>query len=203
MQTDTDSLVSTFRKWQKRQRFRNQLIESGLKPKILRFEAGNIVLVENGKIRLSWEVENAHRITINNGVGEVQAKGEMYVRVPEKATNYKIQVKGGKHKIKQSIQIFPEKFNAEPLSQLFSAPTKKGFDFPRLEIDSPKLEKEKINYEQLSTLPELNLPLVPTKTELQRFKLELPESEKLKMVAELQRKFKELKEKDLLENLVD
>ncbi len=172
-----------------------------MKPKIVRFEAGNLILVENGKIRLSWEVENAHKITINNGVGEVDSKGEIYVLIPQNATNYKIQVKGGKHKITQTIQIFPEKFNAQPLSELFSKSNKKGFDLPKLEIDSPKLEKERVNYDQFSTLPELNLPLAPTKTELELLKSALPESEKLRMVEELQRKFRELKEKDLVQSL--
>ncbi len=201
MQTNTDSLISKFRNWRTRQQLKKQLIQAGLKPKLVRFEAGELVLVENGKIRLSWEVKNAHKITINNGVGEVEAKGEIYVRIPQNATNYKIQARGGKHKTSQTVPIFPEKFNAKPLSELFSKSNKKSLKLPKVEIDFPKLEREKLNPEQLSNLPELNLPKVPTKPELQKLKSELPESNQLRTVEELQKKFEELKNTDLMEKL--
>lgn len=198
MQIDSNSLLSKFRNWKNQQRLKKALIESGQKPKIIRFEAGNVVLVENGKIRLSWEVENAHRITINNGVGEVEAKGEMYVRVPQNATKYKIQVKGGKHKLAQSIPIFPGKFDSQPLADLFAQSHKNSFDLPKVSVHTPSFGKEKVDKLAFSFLPELSLPNTPTKAEIQKLKSELTDSVKLKTVEELQKKLKELKRKDLL-----
>jgi hypothetical protein len=62
-------------------------------PDILSFE-GDSVSTEGEPIRLEWMVENAYRVTIEPGIGVVEAQGSLRVRPPAPFTKYQLCAEG-------------------------------------------------------------------------------------------------------------
>ena len=53
---------------------------------------------------LTWDVEGAEAVTINNGIGDVKAKGSMEVRA-DRTTSYRISAQGKSASASQTIQL--------------------------------------------------------------------------------------------------
>jgi hypothetical protein len=72
---------------------RRQLTLTLPPPEVLSFE-GDSVSTEGEPIELAWTVVNAYRVTIEPGIGEVEASGSLRVRPPAPFTKYQLCAEG-------------------------------------------------------------------------------------------------------------
>ncbi|MEM6806306.1 MAG: zinc finger Ran-binding domain-containing protein, partial [Bacteroidota bacterium] len=94
-------------------------------PKILHFAGDSELSIEGAAVNLSWEVENAYEIHIDQGIGEVEALGLHKVKPEAAFTTYTIFARGHSGESEQTFQItrFPipihEKVekDGEPISE--------------------------------------------------------------------------------------
>lgn len=77
-------------------------------PKIKVFKSDKSAVINSMDVELTWEVENAHTITINNGIGQVSNSGSLKIK-PQIDTRYKISAIGyfGQAADDIEIRVFP------------------------------------------------------------------------------------------------
>lgn len=71
-----------------------QSLELTLPAPEIDFFDGDAVSTEGGKVSLAWSVQNAHTITLEPGVGEVPAQGEVRLRPAEAFTTFRLTAEG-------------------------------------------------------------------------------------------------------------
>jgi len=101
-------------------------------PRITYFGAEDGVSTEGSPVELTWIVENAYRVAMNQGVGEVPINGSINV-APEKAyTDYEIIAVGhsGVERARFRVTRFPIPLEEQLLT--LEAPEPFEFDFPAL-----------------------------------------------------------------------
>lgn len=204
-ESDLDKLSKSFSDWKIRMRRKWELIQSKKKPVIKIFKSDHVFLVENGQIRLLWEVENAHSVRIDNKVGRVNLKGEATFRIPEGSKKYTITAYGGSRKVSQSIDIQPEKFSESVIPKIELQASENEFSFPVFQKSDSEKGKKNASFKYGLVANDSGSPILlpnpPSEKDLQRLRSELSEDRQIQTVEELRRKFKELKESDLLEQL--
>lgn len=77
-------------------------------PKIKVFKSDKTAVINSMDVELTWEVENAHTITIDNGIGQVPNSGSLKIK-PQTDTRYKISSIGyfGQAADEIEIRVFP------------------------------------------------------------------------------------------------
>jgi serine/threonine protein kinase len=108
-------------------------------PKIKVFKSDKSTVINSMTVELSWEVENAHTIIIDNGIGDVTGTTEIKVR-PEKNITYHLKAIGhfGQEEKTVDITIFPT-----PLIESLKVPSP---DFnSRLNLNPLNITAPKIN----------------------------------------------------------
>lgn len=136
-------------------------------PEVLSFE-GDSVSTEGEPIRLSWAVENAFRVTIEPGIGEVAASGSLRVRPPAPFTNYQLCAEGHSgtayasfEVVRFPIPIEPEGLDTE-LDQLLTMAQHSTQD-PQTQVSTP----EEVLQEMPMDAPEGDLAAgLPAETDL-------------------------------------
>ena len=74
-------------------------------PKILSFTTSEKAIIRGINLKLSWSVENAVRVEIDNGVGQIEAKGEKEVS-PVRDIFYTLTAYGETQNSTQSVKVF-------------------------------------------------------------------------------------------------
>ena len=126
------------------------------KPKIELFEVSPEVVISSMPVTISWKVENAKKIEINNGIGEV-SKDDHKTILHEKNTLYKLVAWGELSSVTKEIivTVFPT-----PIIESLLVPLpdfENRIKLNPISIDSPKIDLS-IN------IPEFNLtPPIITK----------------------------------------
>lgn len=87
-------------------------------PKIRTFICDKTVIINGVNAKLSWEVENAHTVEIDNGIGQVQHKGSIQIK-PNADLIYRINAIGffGQSSDQIKIRVFPT-----PVIETFKVP---------------------------------------------------------------------------------
>ena len=77
-------------------------------PKIKVFKSDKSAVINSMDVELTWEIENAHTITIDNGIGQVPNSGSLKIK-PQSDTRYKISAIGyfGQASEDIEIRVFP------------------------------------------------------------------------------------------------
>jgi serine/threonine protein kinase len=77
-------------------------------PKIKVFKSDKSAVINSMDVELTWEIENAHTITIDNGIGQVPNSGSLKIK-PQTDTRYKISAIGyfGQAAYDIEIRVFP------------------------------------------------------------------------------------------------
>jgi serine/threonine protein kinase len=77
-------------------------------PKIKVFKSDKSAVINSMDVELTWEIENAHTITIDNGIGQVPNSGSLKIK-PQTDTRYKISAIGyfGQAADDIEIRVFP------------------------------------------------------------------------------------------------
>jgi hypothetical protein len=77
-------------------------------PQIVKFSINKPAIISGTSAKLSWEVENAYKVKIDNGIGDVAIKGSISI-CPSQNTIYKLTASGyGENAIQEIIiRIFP------------------------------------------------------------------------------------------------
>lgn len=106
-----DSLLDILEKYLAESDYLNlQPFEAYLQPpEIVEFSSDQEVIIEGQKVKLSWKVNYAEKVVIDNGIGEVQAEDSREI-VPNKTGLYKLKATNhfGKSSEKElTIRIFP------------------------------------------------------------------------------------------------
>jgi serine/threonine protein kinase len=121
-------------------------------PEIVKFETDKEVIIEGQPIILSWKVNYAKKVEINNGIGEVKAE-DSRKEIPIKIGSYKIKAANHFGKVSEKeviIRIFPT-----PIIESLKVPMpdfESRINLSPIKISSPKIDVS-IN------IPELNLNL--------------------------------------------
>lgn len=132
------------------------------KPKIIFFKSDRETIISGIEITLSWEVENADEITINEGVGNVGEKGTIQLK-PLSDRIYKITAKNKFGADEQEIQIatFPT-----PIIESLKVPMPdftSRVSLTPIQISSPKIDVS-INIDLMSSKPVFTEPSNELKT---------------------------------------
>lgn len=77
-------------------------------PKIKFFRSDKSAVINGMEVELTWEIENAHTITIDNGIGQVPNSGSLKIK-PQSDSRYKITAIGyfGQASEDIEIRVFP------------------------------------------------------------------------------------------------
>jgi serine/threonine protein kinase len=77
-------------------------------PKIIVFKSDKSSVINSMDVELTWEIENAHTITIDNGIGRVPNSGSLKI-TPQTDTRYRISAIGyfGQAANELEIRVFP------------------------------------------------------------------------------------------------
>jgi len=73
-------------------------------PKIIEFKTDKDVLIQGANVIISWEVENALEVSINNNIGVVENKGDIEIK-PSDSFEYILSAKGFKEELSQKLEI--------------------------------------------------------------------------------------------------
>jgi hypothetical protein len=131
-------------------------IEVFPKPEIKYFKANPEKASSSMPVILSWKVENANKVEINNGIGEVSAEGQKE-DVYREDTLYKITAIGELSTASQNVivRIFPT-----PVIESLQVPMpdfESRINLSQIKISSPKIDVS-INIQELNlNLPNFNL----------------------------------------------
>ena len=135
-------------------------------PTIKSFSADQSIIIGGIPVNLKWQVEKAHTIIIDNGIGNVTGKTEIKVR-PDKNTTYNLKAIGHFGEIEKSVDItiFPT-----PVIETLFIPTvnfNSGVSVNPISISSPYIHN-KVEFEnslQISTpkFTDLNQNIVSAK----------------------------------------
>jgi hypothetical protein len=106
------------------------LVQTGARPSIQSFSAAPVEIVEGDKSTLTWRVDGADTVSIDNGVGNVNASGSTDV-MPARSTTYTLTAKNrfGETLASASVVVHPRarivSFTATPstISQAFQPVT--------------------------------------------------------------------------------
>ncbi|MDR1499089.1 MAG: zinc finger Ran-binding domain-containing protein, partial [Rickettsiales bacterium] len=127
-------------------------IEVFPKPEIKYFKANPEIIISSMPVTLSWKVENAKKVEINNGIGEVSAEGQKE-DVYRENTLYKITAIGELSTVSQNVIV-----------RIFPTPTIESLQVPmpdfesRINLNPIKISSPKIDVS--INIPELNLNLL-------------------------------------------
>lgn len=126
-------------------------------PFIKSFGAEKSVIINGISVILKWQVDKAHTLIIDNGIGDVTEKSEIKIR-PDKNTTYQLKAIGHFGEVEKSfdITIFPT-----PIIESLKVPSPEfnsRININSFNISAPKLNSI-INFEQVK-LTELQNPFV-------------------------------------------
>ena len=76
-----------------------------LPPKIIYFLGNSELSTEGAPVELSWEIENAYEVYIDQGIGPVDFVGKINVKPEDAFTTYTLYAKGHSGETKQSFKI--------------------------------------------------------------------------------------------------
>ena len=206
-QTDMNRFSTWLQKRWKQLKYKIELAETNTSPIIHKFYTDELFITEQGKLNLYWELENAHYVTINQRVGEVTGRNSIIVRVAPNVTAFTLTAYGGFKKVTQTIQLDPVRFRDDkrPLARVSSVQI--SMKLPKLRAKRSESTKKERRFQQAGEFetPKLvvNLPMQPQAAELGELRETLQEAFKIKEVAVLEARLKELKRTDLLEKLTD
>jgi serine/threonine protein kinase len=110
-----------------------------LPPKIKSFGSDRTAVISGVPVTLYWEIDNAHTIEIDNGIGDVTGMTEIKI-IPEKDTIYRIKAIGhfGNSEASVDIKLFPT-----PVLESLKVPMPDFVSWVRLnpiQISSPKID---------------------------------------------------------------
>lgn len=108
-------------------------------PKIKFFKSDKSAVINSMDVELIWEIENAHTITIDNGIGQVPNTGSIKNK-PERDTKYKISAIGyfGQVADEIEIRVFPT-----PVLESLKVPIpdfQSRLNLSRIKISSPQID---------------------------------------------------------------
>jgi len=108
-------------------------------PKIKFFKTDKTAVINNFDIELSWEVENAHTILIDNNIGQVKAIGTLKVK-PNSNITFKLSAIGyfGEVSEELEVRVFPT-----PLLESLMVPMpdfSSNISLNHIKISSPKID---------------------------------------------------------------
>ncbi|MEM7659447.1 MAG: hypothetical protein AAF399_25235, partial [Bacteroidota bacterium] len=75
-------------------------------PKIRFFGAEDPISIEGKAIELRWEIENAYRVEIDQGIGEVDVAGSVKIKPQQSRTEFTLIANGHSGEIAQSFTIW-------------------------------------------------------------------------------------------------
>lgn len=121
-----------------------------LPPQIIHFGADNELATEGRSVNLLWEVKNAYKLTIDQGVGEVTDKKTVKVRPNQTLTTFIMTAVGHSGETQAAVDV-----------SIFPIPMKENIFIaaPEVSTDIP-LEMEKENFDLNLPEPEKALDLV-------------------------------------------
>lgn len=200
-QSDMQGLSQWFTKRWKRLKHQIALIQTNTKPVIDSFYTDELFVTEQGKVNLYWKVEHAHYISINQKVGDVTEKEKIIVRLAPNVRSFTLTAYGGLQKVSCTIELEPARFRDDKM------PLASGFKIPQLQAKRSESTKKGRSFQQANEfeVPKLvvNLPLKPQARELNELRETLQEAFKVKEIAVLEARLRELKQTDLLDKLSD
>jgi serine/threonine protein kinase len=108
-------------------------------PEIKYFKIDKTAVIDSMEVELSWEVENAHTITISENVGQVQAKGSIKAK-PNSNKVFKLQASGyfGNVFEEVEVRVFPT-----PVMESLKVPMPdftSRINLSPIKIGSPKID---------------------------------------------------------------
>lgn len=122
-------------------------------PTIKNFIADKHIVIGGVPVVLKWQIDKAHTVTIDNGIGDVTGKNEIKVR-PDKNITYTIRAIGHFGEVSKSIDItiFPT-----PLIESLKVPSpdfSSQININPISISSPKINVSiKLEKDKLSEIP--------------------------------------------------
>lgn len=116
-------------------------------PKIKVFKSDKSAVINSMDVELTWEIENAHTISIDNGIGQVTNSGSLKIK-PQADTRYKINAIGyfGLAADEIEIRVFPT-----PVLECLKVPMPEftsRVNLNPIQISSPKIDVS-INFDSL------------------------------------------------------
>lgn len=133
-------------------------------PKIKVFKCDKSAVINSMEVELTWEVENAHSITIDNGIGQIPNSGSLRIK-PQTDARYKISAIGyfGQAADEIEIRVFPtpvleslkvpmpdfhSRINLSPL-KISSPQIDVSINFNRIYSDKPKFTEPSIDLKSI------------------------------------------------------
>jgi serine/threonine protein kinase len=131
-------------------------------PKIRYFKIDKAAVIDSMEVELSWEVENAHTISIDNNFGHVQAKGSTKTR-PTNNNVYTLVAIGyfGAASEEVKVRVFPT-----PVLECLKVPMPEftsRLNLSAIKIDSPKINVA-VNFNIVPEKPKFTAGSVDLKT---------------------------------------
>ncbi|MEZ4825227.1 MAG: hypothetical protein R3C61_02870 [Bacteroidia bacterium] len=138
-------------------------------PKILHFGGEKELSTEGEPLDISWKVDNAHTVTIDNGVGEVDIAGEIRFRPLQAYTYLTLTATGHSGTISRTIQLtrfpIPLEESLIPVNEELTEDmdlNEKQFDqtlseLERLEAQLQKEHRHRMRAEQIKKAKEMSL----------------------------------------------
>ncbi|MEZ4776574.1 MAG: hypothetical protein R3D00_25585 [Bacteroidia bacterium] len=138
-------------------------------PKVLHFGGEKELSTEGEPLDISWRVENAHTVTIDNEIGEVETSGEIRFRPVQAYTYLTLTATGYSGEISQTIQLtrfpIPLEESLIPVNHELSDDmdlNEKQFDqtiseLEKLENELQKAHKQRIKEAQIKKAREMSL----------------------------------------------
>jgi serine/threonine protein kinase len=138
------------------------------KPKIVFFKSDRETIISGVDISLSWEVENADEVFINEGIGTVNTKGSLKIK-PTSDRSYKISAKNrfGSEEREIHISTFPT-----PVLESLKVPIpdfSSRINLDPIKIGAPQINVS-INFDLMSDKPVFAEPSTELKTLKPRYK---------------------------------
>lgn len=138
-------------------------------PKVLNFGGEKELSTEGEPLDISWRVENAHTVTIDNEIGEVEPSGQIRFRPVQAYTYLTLTATGHSGKISQTIQLtrfpIPLEESLIPVNHELSDDmdlNEKQFDqtiseLEKLENELQKAHRQRIKDAQINKAREMRL----------------------------------------------
>ncbi|MDX2247564.1 MAG: hypothetical protein SF052_12345 [Bacteroidia bacterium] len=138
-------------------------------PRVLHFGGEKELSTEGEPLDISWKVENAHTVMIDNEIGEVKNSGEIRFRPTQAYTYLTLTAKGHSGEVTQTIQLtrfpIPLEESLIPVTHELSEDMdlhEKQFDqtlseLEKLEAEFQKAHKQKIRELQIKQAQEMSL----------------------------------------------
>lgn len=129
-------------------------------PTIKLFESNKEVLIQGSEINISWEVDNALEVSINNGINGVESKGSISIK-PKDNLEFTLTAKGYNESVSKKIElrVFPT-----PLIKSIQVPIPIFEKTTNLKLTLPQFPNIELGINNFSSSLNLNLDTSVMKT---------------------------------------